>query len=196
MEKYYPLLETCPLFRDVSPGELAAMLNCFGARILRYAKGETIFLAGDSAKDMGILLCGSVHILQNDYYGNRSIISVVQPGELFLEVFACAEAEVLSVDAVASEASEVMLIEGTHILHTCDHHCAHHRRLIYNLMRELAQKNLYFHERIEVTSRRTTREKLLAYLTLCSKKAGSAAFTVPHENWGTLYPSQGLGELK
>ena len=181
MEKYYSVLRTCPLFFGTTEEEVVRMLSCFRARVVQYAKGETVFLAGDVVNEIGILLSGSIHILQNDYYGNRSILSAVQPGELFLEMFACAEAEALSVDAVANETSEVMLITGAHILHTCDNHCAHHRQLIYNLMRDLAQKSLYFHERMEITSHRTTREKLLAYLMLFSKKSGASSFSIPYD---------------
>ena len=83
--------------------------------------------------------------------------------------------------AVASEASEVMLIDCSHILHTCENHCGFHQQLIFNLMRELAEKTILFHERIEVTSKRTTREKLLAYLTIEAKRAGQNDFSVPFD---------------
>lgn len=46
-------------------------------------------------------------------------------------------------------------------------------------MKDLAIKTIAFHQRIEVTSKRTTRDKLLAYLTLESKKAGSDSFDIP-----------------
>lgn len=48
-------------------------------------------------------------------------------------------------------------------------------------MKDLAQKTIMFHQRIGITSKRSTREKLLAYLSAQSKKAGSNTFTVPFD---------------
>ena len=45
----------------------------------------------------------------------------------------------------------------------------------------MAQKVLEFHERIEVTSKRSTRERLMTYLAICAKKAGADSFDVPFD---------------
>ena len=49
------------------------------------------------------------------------------------------------------------------------------------MMKNLAVKNIQFHQKIEVTSKRSTREKLMAYLMLCAKKAGSNSFDIPFD---------------
>ena len=74
-----------------------------------------------------------------------------------------------------------MLIDCRHIMHTCSNNCGFHQKLIYNLMKDLALKTLLFHQRIEITSKRSTREKLLAYLMLQAKKANSNSFEVPFD---------------
>ena len=48
------------------------MLDCLGARTIEVSRGETVFLEGDPAEDIGILLSGAVQIVRNDYSGNRS----------------------------------------------------------------------------------------------------------------------------
>ena len=53
--------------------------------------------------------------------------------------------------------------------------------MIYTLMKDLATKTIDFHHRIEVTSKRTTREKLLAYLMLQEKTTGKNSFTIPFD---------------
>jgi CRP-like cAMP-binding protein len=127
------------------------------------------------------VLSGSVQISRVDYYGNRSILSNALQGEVFAEAFACASAEALPVSVIANEASEVLLIDCSHILHTCQNGCGFHHQLIYNLMKDLAQKTIQIHERAEVTSKRTTREKLMAYLMLCAKKEGKDRFEIPFD---------------
>ena len=74
-----------------------------------------------------------------------------------------------------------MLIDCQHILHTCQNNCGFHQQLIFNLMKGLALKNIQFHQKIGITSKRSTREKLLAYLDLQSKKNGSRAFEIPFD---------------
>ena len=178
LKKYLEILKKCPLFDGIGNDELLRMLTCLGARIEGYDKKDTIFAEGSSAKHIGIVLSGSVQMIQFDYYGNKSILSTAFPTEMFAEEFACAETEAIPVTVVASEESEIMLIDCSHILHTCHNNCGFHQRLIFNLMKDLAKKTIRFHEHIEVTSKRTTREKLMAYLALEAKRAGSNSIRI------------------
>ena len=178
LKKYLEILKKCPLFDGIGDDELLRMLTCLGARIEGYDKKDTIFAEGSSAKYIGIVLSGSVQMIQFDYYGNKSILSTAFPTEMFAEEFACAETEAIPVTVVASEESEIMLIDCSHILHTCHNNCGFHQRLIFNLMKDLAKKTIRFHEHIEVTSKRTTREKLMAYLALEAKRAGSNSIRI------------------
>ena len=157
------------------------MLGCLGARVENFDKKYTIFPEGMRAKYIGIVLTGTAQIIQVDYYGNRSILSEVTSGEIFSEAFACAEVESLPVSVIANEPSEIMLIDCAHILYTCASGCGHHHQLIYNLMKDLATKSIMFHRRIEVTSKRTTCEKLMAYLMMRAKAEGKNSFRIPFD---------------
>ena len=181
MKNYLGILKNCPLFSEIGEEELVRMLTCLGAKTETFDKKYTIFAEGAPARHLGILLSGSAQIVQTDYYGNRSILSGIGEGEVFAEAFACAEVETLPVSVVAGERSEVMLIDCEHVLHTCENHCAFHQKLIYNLMKDLAQKTVMFHQRIEITSKRTTGEKLLAYLAHWAKKTGKRSFDIPFD---------------
>ena len=181
MKKYIKTLKKCRLFEAVDDESLLRMLTCFGAKVEIFDKKYTIFAEGSPAKYIGIVLSGSVQIIQLDYYGNRSILSEVRPPEMFAEAFACTETPSLPVSVIADEPSEIMLIDSSHILHTCQNHCGFHQQLIYNLMKDLAAKTILFHQRIEITSKRSTREKLLAYLLMQSKKQNSASFEIPFD---------------
>ena len=115
------------------------------------------------------------------YYGNKSILAAAVPGDIFAEEFACSGAEVLPLSAIAIEESEVMFIECDKILHTCSNNCGFHQKLIYNLMRGLAEKSIGFHKRMEIISKRTTRDKLLAYLSHEARSAGGGYFDIPFD---------------
>ena len=175
------ILKKCALFADIDDEKLIKMLTCLGAKVAAFDKKYTVMAEGSPAKYLGIVLSGSCQIIRTDYYGNRSIISNVTAGEIFGEAFACAEVGSIPVSAISLEPSEVMLIECSHILHTCTNNCGFHQQLIFNVMKELATKTLVFHQKLEITSKRTTREKLMTYLSICAKQVGSDSFDIPFD---------------
>lgn len=181
MEKYLDKLADCSLFSGISGEELSHMFGCLGARVVSFGANSIVFDEGSRPKYVGILLSGTARLIQEDYYGNRSIIGEVKAPEVFGEAFACAEVEALPLTVIANEPSEVMLIECSRILRTCSSACLHHHRLIYNLMQGLARKAILLHERCEVISHRTTRDKLLSYLMICAREQGSDSFDIPYD---------------
>lgn len=181
MKKYFKILRKCPLFAQIADEDLIAILGCLGARVVHYDKKETLMAEGTAAREIGIVLSGAVQIVRGDYFGNRSLVAEMVPSEMFGEAFACAGVEEIPVDVVAKEEGEVMLIECRRILHACCNACAFHQQMIYNLVQAMATKNLLFHQKIEITSKRTTREKLMMYLLLQAKRQGSNSFVIPYD---------------
>ena len=174
-------LINCALFEEISSEHLTALLTCLDAKKLSYKKGEVILPEGDAATEIGILLSGRAHIVQSDYYGNNTLASVVFPGQLFAESFACAMAEALPVSVVAAEDSEILFINCARLMTSCSNACEFHNRIIFNLLKITARKNLALHEKNMLTAKRTTREKLLAYLMLQAKSNNSLVFTIPFD---------------
>ncbi len=181
MKKYFEILKKCDLFYNIDEENLEKMLTCLGAKVVSFDKKYTIFSEGSPAKHIGIMLSGSAQIFQVDYNGNRNIINSIETGEVFGEAFACAEIKSLPVTIIANEPSVVLLIDCTRVLYTCSNNCNFHRQLIFNLMKNLATKTLKFHQKIEITSKRTTREKILTYLSVYSKNVGKTSFTIPFD---------------
>lgn len=181
MEKYLEVLKHCPLFAQMEERDILVMLDCLGAKVQSFDKKDTIFAEGTPATQIGIVLAGSAQIAQVDYWGNRSIFSSVGPCEVFAEAFACAEVGSLPMAVIANEPCVIMLMNRDRILHTCSQCCIHHQQLILNLVQDLATKNLQFHQKLEITSKRSTREKLMAYLMLQSKKEKSNSFDIPFD---------------
>ena len=180
MKKYFQTLKRCPLFQGITENELLVMLECLGARVIPFRKKETIIAEGQPAKYIGIILRGSAQIIQVDYFGKRSIVAGIEASELLGESFACAGMKSIPIDVVAAEDTEVMLIDCLRLTHSCSNSCAFHQQTIYNLLKVMATKNLIFHQKIEITSKRTTREKLMTYLLLQVKKNNSISFEIPY----------------
>ena len=181
MEKFLEILKTCPLFSGVQESDMEAMLACLGAKQFAAGKGTVIFHEGDPAVYVGIVLSGAIRVIREDYYGNRSIVAHMGPGEVFGESFACAGIQALPVSVVAEEDSRYLLIDCRRITVSCTNACAFHSRMIYNLLQMVARKNLVFNQKLEITSKRTTREKLMAYLMNQAKLLGKEEFTIPYD---------------
>ena len=179
MKKFLPVLHSCPLFDQISTEDLPGLMSCMGATPKAYSKKETILEEGAAANSIGILLSGSAQIVQIDYYGNRSILGTLAPGDLFAETFACAGVKAVPVNVIATENCTVLFISCERVLHSCSSACSFHQQLLSNLMSILATKNILFHQKIEIASKRTTREKLMTYLMQQAKRCGSNHFDIP-----------------
>ena len=181
MEEYFEILSRCPLFSGISRQEMEPMLHCLGGRVRTLTKGDPVFLEGDPAEFVGVVLSGSVQVVRDDFYGNRSVLTAVAPGGLFAEAFACAGLPALPVSVIAQQDSKVLLLDREKILSGCSSGCAFHSRLIQNLLRGIAQKNLVLTQKIRCMSRKTTREKLMEYLLEQAKQRGQAEFVIPYD---------------
>lgn len=181
MKKYLEILKKCPLFYGIELAGLERIVSCLGARVLSFDKREVILSEGTAARNIGILLSGSIHIVQVDYYGNQTILADAHPSDLFGESFACAGVESLPVSVVANEPCEVFLFPAGGVLHTCEKNCEYHRKMIFNLVHDLADKSLALHQRIKIVSKRTTRDKLMEYLTVKAAECGKSTFEIPYD---------------
>lgn len=181
MKNYVTILRNCPLFNQIDDKSLIELLGCLGAKEYSYTKDDAVFSEGDKATYFGIVLKGSVQLVRVDYYGNRSILTNIEPPQLFGEAFACAGLKSLPVDAVAAEDTEILFIDAQRIARPCKNACPCHCQTIVNLLHIVAKKNLILHQKIEITSKRSTREKLMTYLLLQAKKAKSRTFTIPYD---------------
>lgn len=181
MEQYFSILVQCPLFSGIEQEDLKAMLECLGGKFISVSKGDPVFLEGDPAQLVGVVLSGGVQVVQDDYYGNRSVLSILQPGESFGEAFSCAGLENMPVSVLAMKDSQVLLLNCRRILTMRSHTCHFHSLLIQNILKGLAQKNLAFTQKVRYMSQKTTKEKLLAYLFDQAKRQDSAEFVIPCE---------------
>ena len=179
MKEFLSLLKRTALFNGIDEAEIEAMLGCLGAKAEDFNKGEYLLRVGDSPESLGLLLSGSVLVVQEDYWGNRNIRARIMPGQVFAESFACVPGAVMDVSVLTDEQSRVLWLNVGRVLHTCPTACSHHSRMIRNLLSDLAANNLRTNEKLTHISRRTTREKLLSYLSAEAQRQGKSEFSVP-----------------
>ena len=178
MEKIYSILKNNHLWRDIAFGEFKSMIDCMDARRRNYKKGDFIVMAGDTVTHIGLIISGSVKIFREDYDGNAILMTELGSSDLFGEVFACAGIDHSPVSVQASESVDVMYINFRKVLTTCSSACSFHTKLIENMLQLIAKKSLLLNEKIEILSKRSTREKLLAFLEMHRNDSGK--FTIPY----------------
>lgn len=179
MLEYLPVLQHTALFAGVQSEEIAAMLTCLQARLRRFPKGSTVLREGDRPPGIGVLAEGRLHIQKDDYWGSRSILGQIEAGDLFGEAYSAPESGVLPHDVVAVEDSAVIFFDAGRVLTTCPSACPFHAAVVKNLFLALSEKNRALVQKLEHMSRRTTREKLLSYLSGEAKRQHSAHFFIP-----------------
>ena len=172
-------LKDIRLFDGIREEDLANMLVCLKGRNRRYHKGEYIFLDQDEVQDVGVVLSGMVHMLKEDSQGQKTLITYMEKGDILGESFAMKEERNSYVSFYAATDVYMLFLSLEHVLHPCKNNCPFHARLVKNVLQLIGDKNLRLMERIEVASKTTLREKILAYLSMLEAKQGQKYIKVP-----------------
>lgn len=166
------------LFRNMDEEEIKQSLFAMDAEERTYQKDEIILCAGDTTDKMGLVLSGGVTIETVDPWGNRSILSHVGPGHLFAEVFALLEKEPILVDVQVSQACQIMFLRPKRIEGCTEPWSA---KLMRNLLQISLNKNLNLSSRSYHTAPKTSRGRIMAYLSAMSIRAHSREFDIPFD---------------
>ncbi len=179
MQEYLSVIRRSILFRGIQEEEILAMLKCLQAHVRSYEKKDFLHRNGDCLSEMGLVLAGTIHLVKEDYWGKRTILARIPQGQIFGEVFACMGQQPLNMSIIAVEPVKVLYLDIQRVTHSCTSACDFHVRLIRNLLQALAGHALFLNQKMEYISQRTTREKLMAYLSDQALRAGSPEFQIP-----------------
>ncbi|MDR3301403.1 MAG: Crp/Fnr family transcriptional regulator [Spirochaetaceae bacterium] len=179
MKKIIFVLLNCRLFERLKIEEIEKLLGCFHARTKKFEKDAYLFMEGDEISTMGIVITGAIHLVREDFWGNRTIIARIAAGEIFAESFACGKSARLPMSVIAAQKTEVLFIDAKKINAVCACACAFHTKILSNMVGELAGKNTHLVKKIQHLSQRSTRGKLISYLSSQARDAGKSDFEIP-----------------
>jgi CRP-like cAMP-binding protein len=182
--KYMEILLKVSLFDGIAQNELEALLSCIGARQKIFLKDDYIINAGDDVTGVGIVLAGSVQVFKEDKDARRTILAGLSIGDIFQEVLACAGIKKSPVTVLATSSADILFVDYEKIVHSCANSCNFHSRLISNMLRILAGKNLDLNKKIDFLSIKSLRERLTAYLLEQSTMSMSRSFELPFDRSG------------
>lgn len=167
------------LFVDITSVELESMLRCLRSSVGKYSKNEYIRVAGEHHAEVGIVLSGKTAIVKDSLQGDRVIVAVLQPGDLFGEMVAFSEKRVWPATVMAQEDCVVMFIPSERIVDNCERRCECHRDLLMNLLRVLSDKALMLNRKVEYLTIKSLRGKISVFLLECHEKTGKMMFMLP-----------------
>lgn len=167
------------IFRNLSGEEIIGMLPCLNAKEQHFKKNEVIYRPGDQVRKIGLVVSGAVRIEKIDYWGNRKIISVIEPGQIFGEAYAGMKTIPMEMEVLAAVPSVILFMEVGKILTTCGNSCKFHSKMIRNMVYVLAERNYKLTQKMDHLTQKTTREKLLSYFSEQALECGRSDFDIP-----------------
>lgn len=151
--------------------------GCSKVQRKTFDKGETITTFLVNRNQFCILISGTADLVKYDYNGNRIVTERFTKNSVFGEIFyqINTNSEFL---VEAKEKCEVLLFSYHDINEKCKRNCSFHQKLVEAFPNLIISKITSLTSRIELLSRRSTRDKLLGYFDLLSKQYGKS-FTLP-----------------
>lgn len=178
MEKYIETLKNCALFYGLTEEQISSVLKDLNIIVRDYKKNEYVYHQGQVIENIGIILSGNAQIISTDYFGNDSIYSVISNGDMFGEALFAIQNRKMPFSIVATRESRILFIKKSQLF--ADHIKTEENNIIIkNLIYILAEKTLKFRQTIEHVTRRTTRQKVLSYLSHMANTTNSETFSIP-----------------
>ena len=179
VKMYTPNYMEIPLFQGLDREEINEVLQKFHGLIKHFPKSDYIYLAGDCVENLCVVLEGTVQMIKEDIWGEKSIIANLGAGSVFAENFLGQLGDRSSVSYFVASDSEVLMLPLGRTLFDSDTSSKASQRLICNIVSILADNNTRLIEKTEILCKKTLRSKILAYLEQEARNHGCRSFTIP-----------------
>lgn len=165
------------LFENINDKNIEKLKRILRANTIKYRKNVNILSNVNRDDFIAIIDSGSVQLEYSDYEGNKIILEDLGQGEIFGTLTSSIKNE--EVSCITKEESQITFIEYNQITNDeiikTDSYIIFIKNLIKLLSEQVSQKN----NRIELLTKKTTRDKLLEYFKMQSQNKGNKTFTIP-----------------
>lgn len=165
------------LFKNISEKHIDKLLHVLRANTITYRKNVDILSNNNMDDFFAIIEEGSIQLIYNDYDGNKTIIEEFHEGEIFSSLISQINSE--EITCITKDKTKITYIEFDQITNNeiikTDSYIIFIKNLIKILSEQVTSKN----NRIELLTKRTTRDKILEYFKMQSSEKGNKTFTLP-----------------
>ena len=165
------------LFENINDKNIEKLKKTLKANTIRYQKNVNILSNINPEEFIAIIDSGSVQLINTDYDGNETIIEDIGKGEIFGSLSYSLNNE--DVSCITKEKTQITYIQYKQITNDeiikTDSYIIFIKNLIKLLGEHVSSKNT----RIELLTKKTTRDKLLEYFRLQAQTKSNKSFTIP-----------------
>lgn len=164
------------IFNGISNSDKRKLLKELEASVLSFEKNTSLIKSVDKGNLIGILEEGEAQIIRTDYDGNRILIEDLKQKSIFGIRFSLINND--EYDVFTKSACKFIFIDYD-LIRIIAKRSGYYQKFLINLMDILSEMVYSKNERINILTRKNTREKLLEFFHIESKKAFSKVFYLP-----------------
>ena len=172
VKMFAPNYHDIPLFKGLGRDEINEVLHKFHGLIKHFPKSDYIYLAGDCIENLCVVMEGTVQMIKEDIWGEKSIIANLSAGDVFAENYLGKLSDRSVVSYFAASDSEILMLPLGRMLFDGSNHNETNRRLMCNIVSILADNNTRLIEKTEILCKRPCPVRLWLIL---SRKQGTMA---------------------
>lgn len=178
LRNYLDVISKSALFEGIESHNIEGMLKCLTPIVRNYKRNDMITLAGEPFTGIGILLKGEASVSKETPSGNRMVIHMIEPGDMFGEMIAFSDHSAWPATVQAVEDSAALFIPRDRIINECQRLCSWHRAIIQNMLRLVSNRAVMLNKKLEILTIKSMRGKLCALFLDQYQREGRATFTL------------------
>ena len=155
----FETIKECPIFKNFSIDEIIEIFSVISFYEKDYKKNDIILAENTKVEYFGIITNGKIALSNFDYFGNRNILNVFEKGDSFAEALVSLEIQIPH-EVISLTDSSIVWIEYKSLSKSL-----YYQKILNNLLNIISTKNLILNKKLQILSKRTTREKILEYLS-------------------------------
>lgn len=155
----FETVKECTIFKNFSIDEIIEIFSVISFYEKDYKKNDIILAENTKVEYFGIITNGKIALSNFDYFGNRNILNVFEKGDSFAEALVSLEIQIPH-EVISLTDSSIVWIEYKSISKSL-----YYQKILNNLLNIISTKNLILNKKLQILSKRTTREKILEYLS-------------------------------
>ena len=155
----FETVKECTIFKNFSIDEIIEIFSVISFYEKDYKKNDIILAENTKVEYFGIITNGKIALSNFDYFGNRNILNVFEKGDSFAEALVSLEIQI-SHEVISLTDSSIVWIEYKSLSKSL-----YYQKILNNLLNIISTKNLILNKKLQILSKRTTREKILEYLS-------------------------------
>ena len=155
----FETVKECTIFKNFSIDEIIEIFSVISFYEKDYKKNDIILAENTKVEYFGIITNGKIALSNFDYFGNRNILNVFEKGDSFAEALVSLEIQIPH-EVISLTDSSIVWIEYKSLSKSL-----YYQKILNNLLNIISTKNLILNKKLQILSKRTTREKILEYLS-------------------------------